>query len=124
MITQKSDARLERGYLVRVKVTLVTGKEIHGVDAFRAQTPDEACNYAFNLFRTRIQDGGAIIYGDMFFAGDTIASYRPETLCSIDLSDETNAKWVRSMEIFEEYLAREEQLQQLVLDRKDGEEGH
>lgn len=124
MPTQKSDAQIERGYLVYVKVTLVTGKEIYGVDSFRAQTPDEAANHAFNLFRTKIQEGGAIIYGDMFFAGDTIASYRPETLCSIDLSDEANAKWVRSMEIFEQYLAREEHLQQLALERRDGEEGH
>lgn len=124
MTTQKSDAQLERGYLVRVKVTLVTGKEVHGVDAFRAQSPDEAANYAFNLFRTRIQVGGAIIYGDRYFAGDTIASYRPETLCSIDLLDKVNARWVRSMDIFEEYLVREEQLEQLALERKDGEEEH
>lgn len=124
MATQKSDAQPRKGYLVRMEVTLVTGKEVHGVDAFWAQTPDEASNYAFNLFLTKIQEGGAILYGDRYFAGDTIACYRPETLCSIDLSDEANAKWVRSMEIFETYLAREERRQELALERVNGQEGH
>lgn len=97
-----------RAFLVLVEVTLISGQKVTAFDAFKADDAVEAANYAYNLFvQAMREDSGVVIFGETTFIADTITSFTPKTLAVLDLSDEFNDLWRRSVTIFERLLTRE-----------------
>jgi hypothetical protein len=100
----------DRGFLVRVYVTIAGGREIlTAVDAFRAETEEEARNYAFNMFTTGV---GATMYGDTMFILDAVGAVRAVIEEKIDLADPDNAKWLNSVDLFERFLEKQDARQE------------
>lgn len=98
-------------YLVLVRVNLLGGKEVVAVDAFRAEDADTALNYARNMF---LRSGGeAVVYGQASFFNGTVGAVEAEVIGILDEEHETNAKWRTSMDVFDEFLEREELRDQL-----------
>jgi hypothetical protein len=96
----------DKGFLVRVYVTIAGGKEIlSAVDAFRAETEEEARNYAFNMFTTGM---GATMYGDTMFILDAVGAVRAVIDKEIDLAAPENAKWLNSVDLFERFLEKQD----------------
>ena len=91
----------DRGFLVRVYVTVVGGETLTAIDAFRADTEEEAFNYAVNMFTSGT---GATMYGDTLFIVDAVCAVRAVVDREIDLADPDNAKWLNSVDLFEKFL--------------------
>jgi len=96
----------ERIYLVAVLVHLLGGQDVVAIDAIEALSPETASNTAYNMFLRA--EGQSIVFGRQAFFSETVASFQVEVLAVIDIEEEANKVWRRSIEVSREFFKRTE----------------
>jgi hypothetical protein len=99
----------DKGFLVEATVHLIGGHILTEIDAFRADSEQEAENMAFNIFVT---GQGLIVYGKQGIVADTISAVRVDSIEEIDLAAPINKQWLDSVEFFERFLEQQDAKEQ------------
>lgn len=96
----------DKGFLVTVKVYLLGGEQVVLTDAFRAESEDEARNFALNTF---IRGEGAVWYGKGFVVLDAVCAVVYEHAEIIDLALAENEKYLDTIDLFERMMDEEQE---------------